>query len=259
MVIYYIFIFIFGTLFGSFLNCLIYRLEIGKRPTGNSFCPKCKHQLSVLDLVPIFSYLLLRGKCRYCGEKISIQYPLVEIFTGLFFLIGFVSYPIQLTVLSVLGFAFLLVIFLLLIVIFVYDLKHYIIPNKIIYPALLFAVFYQFIANGLNFNTNFLIALLSGLIAFLFFLSIYLITKGKGIGFGDVRYAGFMGVFLSFPSILAGLFLSFFIGAIIGIVLIISKEKSRKDMVPFGPFLVLGTFLAYFFGEILIEWYLLAL
>jgi len=253
---FYSFIFILGTLFGSFLNCVIHRLKTGETLGGNSYCPSCKHKLSFFDLIPVFSFLFLKGKCRYCRQKISIQYPLVEIITGIVFLITFLNYPLFFTPTAIISLGLLLSIFLLLIVVFVYDLKHYIIPNKIIYPALFLAFAHHLFRVETLISWEFLNVLASGLATFLFFFSIYILTKGKGIGFGDVRYAGFMGLFLGFPDILAGLFFSFLIGAIIGIGLIISGIKGRKDMVPFGPFLVTGTFVAFFLGETIIKFYL---
>ena len=253
----YLLIFVFGVSVGSFLNCLIYRLEIGKKPTGNSFCPNCKHQLSVLDLVPILSYLLLRGKCRYCGENISIQYPLVEFITGILFLSTAYHMELPVSLVEFIPFALVLIIFSLLMVVLIYDLKHFIIPNKIIYPAILTTLFLiafnSFSEQSLQLFFN---HLLTGGVSFLFFLAIYLITKGKGIGFGDVRYAFFLGLFLGFPDGLVALFFSFIIGAIIGVILMIVGLKGRKDMIPFGPFLVVGTIIGFFFGEVLINLYL---
>ena len=254
--IIYPILFTFGLAVGSFLNCLIYRLEIDSKPTGRSFCPSCKHKLSWKDLIPFFSYLLLRGECRYCGKGISIQYPLVEIATGaLFVLVGIAVNPIL--VLEYIKLLLALIIFSLLVVVFVYDFKHFIIPNKIIYPAI-FGTFLLAAVEGFLASNYFLTLtyIATGAVTFLIFLAIYLITKGKGIGFGDVRYAFFMGLFLGFPEVLVGLFLSFVIGAIIGVVLIVAGSKGRKDMIPFGPFLVLGTTIAYLWGSQLIEIYL---
>lgn len=249
-------LFTLGLMVGSFLNCLIYRLEIDSKPTGRSFCPSCKHKLSWKDLIPLFSYLLLKGKCRYCGKKISIQYPVVEVATGALFLLAGLAVSPGL-VLEYIELILVLIVFSLLIVVFVYDLKHFIIPNKIIYPAILGA----FLLAGLKgwvASNHFLTLthLTAGAAVFFIFLAIYLITKGKGIGFGDVRYAFFMGLFLGFPKVVVGLFLSFVIGAIIGVVLIIIGSKERKDMIPFGPFLVLGTTIAYLWGSQLIDFYL---
>lgn len=252
----YTFAFLFGLATGSFLNCLIYRLEIGEKPTGNSFCPRCKNKLSAIDLIPILSYIFLKGKCRYCDEKISIQYPLVELLTGAIFLSTLFYVGLPATLFEVASLIFILICFSLLVVVFVYDLKHYIILNKIIYPAILAALGYIILEVLMSQNIIILVNhLVTGILFFLFFFSIYLITSGEGIGFGDVRYSFFLGLFLGFPAGLIGLFFSFIIGAIIGILLIIFGDKGRKDVIPFGPFLVAGTFVAFFFSELIIEIY----
>jgi prepilin signal peptidase PulO-like enzyme (type II secretory pathway) len=144
-------------------------------------------------------------------------------------------------------------------VIFVYDLKHYIIPDKVLFPALGVALLYRFLEiwplGFENFN-SFINPLLSGLVPLFFFLAIYFVSRGKWLGFGDVKLVFLLGFFLGFPNILVSLFLSFFFGAIIGIGLILAKRKNLKSEVPFGPFLIAGAFLALFWGEKLANWYL---
>lgn len=251
----YITVFIFGLCAGSFLNCVIYRLEKGKSFTkGRSFCPKCKHVLNALDLIPVVSFLMLRGKCRYCKKKISSQYLLVEIFTGLLFVLifGHLTFGFDLSFdIWILTFLYLLTIACFLIIIFIYDLKHYIIPDKIIYPAIGLAFLYR-IVNLETLQTAFI----AGIAAAAFFFLIWLISKGKWMGFGDVKLAFFMGLFLGWPGILVGLFSAFLIGSAVGIALILLAKKKLKSEVPFGPFLITGTFLALFWGQHLINWYL---
>ena len=145
LLIFYIFIFLFGLCIGSFLNVVIYRLEKEKKLSGRSFCPHCKHTLSWKDLVPVFSFLWLMGSCRYCSKKISWQYLVVEIATGLVFLIIFSLQYFNFTVLNLINIAFLWYIWTALIVIFVYDLKHYIIPDKILFPAIIITFSYQLV------------------------------------------------------------------------------------------------------------------
>jgi len=254
---FYFIVFIFGLMVGSFLNSIIYRLPSGESfLIQRSYCPYCKHKLSWKDLIPIFSFLILKGKCRYCHHQISLQYPLVELATGILFVLIFwiLDFGFDLAF----GFwnlIFYLVIASFLIIIFFYDLKHYIIPDKIIYPAIAIALFYQLFGIW-NFEIGILKPILSAILAGLFFLSIVLFSRGKWMGVGDVKLAFFMGLFLGFPNILIALFLAFFIGAIIGIGLIISGKKTLKSEVPFGPFLVVGTFIALFWGQAIINWYL---
>jgi len=232
---FFLVIFLSGLAVGSFLNCIIYRLKTDQSfLRGRSFCPHCQHTLSWLDLIPVFSFFILKGRCRYCQKKISWQYPLVEIATGLLFLlIGNFQLPI-----------FNFIIAPLLIIIFVYDLKHYIIPDKIIYPAVIIAAIFNF--------TNWL----SALGAALFFLVIVLVSRGKWMGVGDVKLGFLMGLALGFPNILVALFLAFMMGAIIGIGLIIASKKTLKSEVPFGPFLVAATFIAWFYGQRIVNWYI---
>jgi len=246
--IFYLITFIFGTCIGSFLNCLIYRLNSKQSfLRGRSFCPHCKHELGFFDLIPILSFIILKGKCRYCGKKISWQYPLVEIATGFIFL-SIVTYY-----LSPITLIYYIVVSSLLIVIFVYDLKHYIIPDKIIYPAIVIVFLYRIF----NIQTSsFYFPFLSALGAAGFFFFIWFFSRGKWMGFGDVKLSFFMGLFLGWPNILVSLFSAFFIGAIIGIVLIVLGKKTLKSQIPFGPFLVVGTFIALFWGQNLINWYI---
>ncbi|TFB07960.1 prepilin peptidase [Candidatus Atribacteria bacterium MT.SAG.1] len=262
MIMIYLIIFIFGTFIGSFLNCVIYRLE-NKQSflKGRSFCPECKHKLYFFDLIPVFSFIFLKGKCRYCEKRISFQYPLMEIIIGLLFLLilnfqfGYSQFSI-LNLLTSIRFLYLLTASSLLIIVFIYDLKHYIIPDKVIYPLIGITFFYQLIYNFQAVDSSFWSFFLSALGAAGFFFFIWFFSKGKCMGFGDVNLAFFMGLFLGWPNILTALFSAFFIGAIIGIGLIILGRKKLKSQVPFGPFLITGTFIALFWGQNLINWYL---
>jgi len=271
-ILIYIFVFFFGLIVGSFLNSIIYRLSTGaphqllfKSGGGlsRSFCPDCRHTLSWQDLIPLLSFLILKGKCRYCHQPISSQYPLVELATGTLFALVF-NYLSTLP--GFVNLILLLVITCFLIIIFVYDLKHYIIPDKIIYPAIATAFLYQLfrilefgnwnLFGIWNLEFGILRPILSAVLASGFFLIIVLISQGKWMGAGDIKLAFLMGLFLSFPKILVALFLAFFIGAIIGVGLVVSRKKTLKSEVPFGPFLVTGTFIALFWGENIINWYL---
>ncbi len=236
---FYSIIFLFGLVVGSFLNCVIYRLEREESfLKGRSYCPFCKHILNWQDLIPVLSFLFLKGRCRYCQQKISLQYPLVELATGLIFIL------VILTPSNIYAYAYLLLMSCFLIIIFIYDLKHYIIPDKVIYPAIAIALIF-----------NFPFSILSAFGAAAFFLAIVLISRGKWMGVGDIKLAFLMGLVLGFPNILVALFSAFLIGAIIGIGLIAAGKKTLKSEVPFGPFLVTGTFMAIFWGEKLINWY----
>ena len=249
-------IFLFGLCIGSFLNVVIYRLEKEQSfVKGRSYCPHCKHQLSWLDLVPVASFLFLKGKCRYCHKRISTQYPIVELATGLIFLFIFwfsgFYWTLGIGVWELVKLCFMLYVASSLIVIFVYDLKYYLIPDSVLFPAILITFTYRFF-QFLNFS-NFIVA---ALIASGCFLFIFLISKGNWMGFGDVKLAILLGLLLGFPNILVGLFLSFFFGAIIGVALIYLNKKGLKSEVPFAPFLIAGTFIAIFLGQEIVNWYM---
>jgi len=267
-----VFLFVFGVCIGSFLNVVIYRLEVGKNLSGRSFCPHCKHTLKWQDLFPVFSFLFLGGKCRYCKQKISWQYPLVELATGLMFLLIFNKFWIPAfagmtagMVAMIISLAFLFYISSVLVIIFVYDLKHYIIPDKVLLPAIFVAFLYRlvgilWIPAFAGMTTDKIASLCNYFFAVLvasgFFFLIWLVSKGKWMGFGDVKLAVLMGLLLGLQNVLVALFLAFFFGAIIGVILMIGQKKGLKSEIPFGPFLITGTFVALLWGNQLINLYL---
>ncbi len=262
-------ILIFGLIVGSFLNSIIYRLNNNKSfLRGRSFCPACEHKLNWIDLIPIFSFLILKGRCRYCKKPIVLQYPIVEFITGfLFAIIFWQTQPIQ-NFQSVIYFIYLSTVSCFLIVIFVSDLKYYVIPDKIIYPAIAIAFLYR-LFEFLNFACPagnlfscgghwdlFRISDLGfGILPSVIFLAIILFSRGKWMGLGDFKLAVLMGLFLGWPNILIALFLAVILGAIMGLGLIILKKKTLKSTIPFGPFLVIGTFIALFWGSNIVQWY----
>lgn len=256
------FIFIFGLCIGSFLNVLIDRLPKGESILGRSHCSHCNKTLKWYELVPVLSFIFLRGKCSKCKKPISLQYPLVETITGLLFLLIFnfqFSIFNEFSTFNLENLLLLCCQFIVvscLVVIFMSDLKYMIVPDEIIYPAVIASILYQFLNWKAGNLTNWYYPLLAGFGAALFFLFLILITKGKGMGFGDVKIVFFMGLFLSFPQILVALCLAFFSGAIIGSILIAMRKKTMKSEIPFGCFLAPATLITLFFGEQIIEWYL---
>ncbi len=263
LIIYlYIIVFFTGASFGSFLNALEYRLNNKKKIfLDRSICPKCGHKLGFFDLIPIFSYLFLQGKCRYCHRRISIQYPLVEFFSGLFFLLAFNKFFFQQIpqVAAIVNTIFAWIIFFLLLVIFLYDVKEYIIPDEAVYSLIFISLIYHItnIVIGqetlISFLRNFL---LTGAISSSFFFFIWLISKGKWMGFGDVKLALFIGFFLGWPLTFVSLFSAFLTGAIIGLVLIGFNRKKLSSQMPFAPFLIFGFLVSLFWGAKVIYWYL---
>lgn len=244
-------VFVFGLVIGSFLNVVICRLaEGGSVVLDRSRCPKCAHTLSWYELVPLISFAIQRAQCRSCKEKISYQYPLVELATALVFVSIYRFLPAYYHGWEM---AYLFAVWASLLVIFVFDLKHYIIPNKVLYPLIVVVALHAFFGNGFA-ATPHTIPSAGGTAGF--FLALYLVSRGKWIGFGDVKFGVFMGLFLGFPFIAVAFFFSYFIGAVVGGVLLALHSKTLQSQVPFGPFLVLGTFIAYFYGNNIIQWYL---
>ena len=244
-------VFIFGLVIGSFLNVVICRLANGGSIVlDRSRCPECAHTLSWYELVPVASFAVQRARCRACGEKISWQYPIVELITALLFTFIYNFLPAYYYGWEM---AYLFFVWASLLVIFIFDLKHYIIPNKVLYPLTLVVAAHAFFGNGVIATPY---AAISAVGAAGFFLALYLISWGKWIGFGDVKFGVFMGLFLGFPLIPVAFFFSYLIGAVIGSVMLIRHFKTFQSEIPFGPFLVLGTFIAYFYGSNIIQWYL---
>lgn len=260
----YILSLILGLFIGSFLNCVVYRVYNKKTfLKGHSFCPKCNHNLSVLDLIPIFSYLSLKGKCRYCKEPISKQYLFVELITGVvFFLVAYLLNASFLTQ-GFLNLEFLNLIFYFFvasyfIMIFIFDLKWFIIPDGLTFSGIAVTLFYLILSTFLNVLSveELFVRVLTAFIVFLFFFALYFFSEGKAMGFGDVKLVVFLGLLLGFPNVLPALFIAFFLGAVIGLIMMMFKKKGMKSEIPFGPFLVFGTFVSLFFGEYFISWYL---
>ena len=255
----YVFLFfVFGLITGSFLNCIIYRVEKGESfLKGRSYCPSCNHSLAWQDLVPLISFLSLGGRCRYCSEKISWQYPLVELAAGIVFSIVFLFNGTY----SLLTFAYLLVVSSFLILIFTYDFKHLLVPDVFVYIPIAFTLIYLafYLFGSYDFNTakiGMLKHLFSAFLASGFFGILVLVSKEKWMGSGDIGIGFLMGLILGWPNIIVGLLFSFFLGALVGIALMVLRKKGLKSEIAFGPFLVLGTFFALFLGEKIITWYL---
>jgi prepilin signal peptidase PulO-like enzyme (type II secretory pathway) len=223
--------------------------------------------LGVWDLIPIFSFVFLRGRCRYCKQAISWQYPVIEITTAALFIFVAWYYLIFNSQFSIINqfsiFNFLILIrglffVSVLLLIFVFDLKYQIIPNRISIPALFIAVIFGVFLTLSTVNSRgALIKLfLAILIGAGFFFAQYLLSKGKWIGGGDICLGALMGAMLSWPNILVALFLAYITGAIYGIVAIIFKKKTLRSAVPFGTFLTAATFITLFYGTKILDWYL---
>ncbi|MDP2638861.1 MAG: prepilin peptidase [Candidatus Azambacteria bacterium] len=256
----------FGLIFGSFLNVVIYRLRTHQGICfGGSFCPECKTKLKWYDLVPLLSFVVLLGHCRYCHKKISWQYPIVEVLSGLIWIgvfykvfdfspfggspVGGQFFPLSGIPHSgtIFSFFYYIFIFSAFLIIAVYDFKWQIIPDKIIYPTTAIVLVYNIFPLTRGDYGGFLSHLFTAVIASLFFFLIFYFSKGKAMGFGDVKLAFLLGLFLgSFVAFMAFV-LAFVVGAIFGIILIVFGEKTLKHKIALGPFLIFGSTVAFFF------------
>ena len=238
-----IFILAIGLALGSFLGALTHRLP-GKESfvSGRSRCPRCGAQIRWYDNIPLLSFLLLGGRCRSCGRKISLRYPLIELATA----IGILG----IYVLDLGSPIFLILIFLLTISIFVIDLEKKIIPDELIFLGFGLTI----LALLLGWNNNLYLHFLGGFASSLFLLLTHLVTRGKGMGLGDVKYALFAGTFLGFPGAVSWLFLSFLTGAGVGVILILVGRARFGRHIPFGPFLAASFLITAIIGESLVKW-----
>lgn len=241
---------ILGLVIGSFLNVCIYRLprkESLMRP--GSHCPACERKLSAAELAPVLSYLFLRGRCRTCGYRIPVSYPIVEAITGLAF------YWAAATANGPLDFLRAILFLSGLIVVFFIDLRHGIIPDVVVLP-LLAAGLALAAAAGRSVFAGSLIAAAGGF--FLFWL-IYVVgtwlLKKEAMGGGDLKLAAMMGAYLGPGMLAAGLFMGFLIGAVIAAWLMLTRRREARDAMPFGPMLAAGGILAFVKGQAIINWY----
>ncbi len=250
-------IFVFGLIFGSFLNCLIWRLKTNESLWGRSYCPKCRQQISWYDNIPLLSFILLKARCRNCHKKISWQYPLLElgfalVFTALFFSIvqNFNLLEIFQTEFLILFLRDFLFIFILAIV-FVYDYNWQEVPMIIVWPGIALMIFFSWLV-----GFDFLTVLIASALTATFFLIQYLITRGRGLGEGDIWLGALLGArFVSASEISLAIFSTYIIGSLVGIFLLIRGKKKVTSKVPLGPFLVIGALISLFFADKILTWY----
>lgn len=254
-------LFCLGAIFGSFAGALVYRLKNKKDwVKARSQCETCFHTLSALDLVPIISWLWLRGRCRYCGQKIAGSNLLVEVVLGIVFAASYIFWPQTLA-----GEQWILFITWLagavgLAALALYDLKWMLLPNHILYPTFFIVLGgrlgYILFASSDKAHSFWLLAL-SLLVASGIFWLIYVVSRGKLIGYGDVRLGLILGTLLASPAkSLLMIFLASVLGTIVVLPSLAMGQKSLSAKLPFGPFLILATAVALLFGEHMINWYL---
>lgn len=239
-----------GSAFGSFLNVVVDRMMKGAKITGRSYCDHCRKVLSPYDLVPVLSFLYLGGRCRYCGRKLSWQYPAVELLCGGLFTLSFWYLAAADKLFVALPFYFLLVF--VMVAVSVVDIKYSLIPTTFIYFTSLVALIYQYFMLDSQQFVNYVIAAFA---ASLFFMIIVVLTRGRGMGIGDAVLAFLMGLVLGPGNVVLAIFLAFFLGASVATVLLSVGRKRFGQTIPFGPFLVLGFFISLFWGQLILSWY----
>lgn len=256
-----IIVFGFGACIGSFLNVLIWRLPRNEKPDGRSHCAHCGHQLAAGDLLPVISFLFLRGRCRYCKYNISVRYPFIEIITATLFTLAFWLLIPQ-ALLSWFLIAKIWFAIAVLVVVFVVDLEHYLILDSIIFPGTLLLLLLNFCLDSLksggvwHYPELVVGGIAASLAAALPFYLIWYFSKGRYLGFGDVKLMLFLGMSVGWPLIWVNLFLAVISGGVFSLFLLLFGGKSLKSRLPFGTFLSLAAVLTLFFGQSLLHWYL---
>lgn len=254
MILFYSLIFLLGLIFGSFITSLSYRILRGEAlPKGRSYCPRCKNMIHWYDNIPLISYFFLRGKCRTCKKPISFRYPLIEGTTGILFLIfSYSMFSCTSSLLCVVGPTIdiwkVTLFFLLLIIsvsIVITDLEAFLIPDELSYSLLTVAFLYLISYGGDIFWRSMFV----GFVSSLFFLTLYAITNGKGMGLGDAKIAIGIGMILGWPFAVTWLLVSFVVGALVGLALLAFGKAQLKMAIPFGPFLIVSFFMVLLWGR----------
>ena len=309
----YIVLFIFGLAVGSFLNVISLRYRPGQKLLdrkiigGRSHCPNCHKKLNWYELIPVISFLMQKGRCRHCGHRLSLQYPVVELLSG--FIFSLVPWHLKNFQFPISNFQFLIsnfqsitqlpnyqflitliwiLIFLLFLLLSIIDLRHSIIPNSINLSlailGIILVIAYPKLSHSLSWNPNFsgrfsffkyyalpldflplsivnsqwsivINHLFAALLGMVIFGLIIFLSRGRAMGMGDLKLVGALGLIFGWPDILMIMALAFIIGAIVSVVFLIRKKKKMKDMIPFGPFLVIGASLTFFLGYQIIDGY----
>lgn len=264
---------VLGLMLGSFANALVWRIHEQQKPgkktskinpkdlsilKGRSMCPNCHHTLAAKDLVPVLSWVELRGKCRYCRKPVSKQYPIVEILTAALFVASYVWWPMSYDNMGVINFASWLIVLTGFMALLVYDLKWLILPNRIVYPLIVLTA----VVAGTNIlafdggvsllkDTAISLAIASG-----FFYGLFELSKGKWIGGGDVKLGAVIGLVVAAPiDAFLVLFFASLIGTLAVFPALISKKMKATSRIPFGPYLIVATIIVKLFGASIIAWY----
>ena len=237
--------FILGLILGSFYN--VVGLRQPKKisfVSGRSACPNCKHTLWWYELIPVLSYVLQGGKCRQCKSKISVQYPLIELATGILFAFSFYKYGYSIELLIALS------LMSMLMIIFVTDFNYMLIPNKVLLFFLPIFILLRIVHPLTPWWTS-----ITGAVVIVAIISLIIIVSKGGMGGGDLKLFGILGIVLGLKNVLLSFFLACLVGMMIGLYLKGTKRLKSGEPMPFGPSIVIGSIIAYFYGEQLISWY----
>lgn len=244
------FVFLFGIVIGSFLNVCICRIPRGESISfPPSHCMSCGHKLAWYDLFPVLSFLFLRGRCRYCKEKISIRYPLIESITGILFISDYLKFGLDF------NFFKFAVLICFLIVVGVTDFDTFDVYTVTVVLGIMAGIGFA-VYGAIVYKAGFLNYIYGASLSCGFILLLMLITKGKGMGSGDAEVCLMCGLFLGFKESILFMFLSFVIAGITVIILVILKIEDKKDTVPFVPFISIGALITIFFSDIIINYYM---
>lgn len=237
--------FVLGLIFGSFFNVVGLRIPQNETFINKpSNCPHCNYPLSWYELIPVLSYVCQRGKCKHCKRQISVLYPIIELTTGMLFVFCYLNSGLQLELIT--G----LLLMSLLVVILVSDITYMLIPNTVLlffFPLLIMARIMSPLDPWWS--------SIGGAVAGIMIIAIVILVSRGGIGAGDMKLFGLLGIVLGFEKTLLTLFLSCVLGAVIGLVFLLLKIIDRKQPVPFGPYIVAAAIMAYFYGDVILDWY----
>lgn len=250
IIVFILFVFILSLTLGSFLNVCIYRIPRGESIVfPPSHCPKCKNRIKPYDLIPIVSYIILRGRCRFCREKISIRYPIVEALTGVVGIVCLYRYGLTINMLL----AFLIVC--ILIYISAVDIDTMEISIKSILLLFALRIIQVFFERGFSLKSVFSI-FLGSILSMLLILAIYILSKGSAMGFGDVLLIAAGGAGFSIGEAILANFLAFVIGAVFSIFVLLKGDKKLKNEIPFGPFISVALFITILYGDNILKMYM---
>lgn len=263
-----------GLCLGSFVNALVWRVreQSGESKVqsskasandlsilkGRSMCPHCRHELAAKDLLPLVSWLSLRGKCHYCGHSISKQYPLVEAATALLFVASYIWWSQPFDTSNTILFSIWLLVLTGLMALLVYDLRWYLLPDRILFPTAYLAGAFALI--GAISSDQPLRQLISTLLAVIvgggIFYVIFQVSQGKWIGGGDVKLGWLLGLVVGSPAkAILFIFLAALLGSLVSVPLLASKKLKKSSIIPFGPFLILAAIIVLLFGQFILDWY----